>query len=128
MPARGYGLAAGFLLAGLAAAGIERVRLRCVVCSVCAGLSFVASFSFAFAAAAMLAVLFFQRLERRLLWSLVPGLAVVALVAGWTLAHWPAGELWFGSHSVGEMVRWICEPSLTRADPGLIGIPAFRAF
>ena len=126
--ARGYGLAVGFLMAGIAAAGIDRVRLRCAVCSLCAGLCFVSSFAFAFAAAAMLVVLFFWRLERRVLWSVLPGLAVTLLVAGWTLAHWPAGELWFGSHSLDEMTTSLTLPSLTRPDPQVIGAAAFRAF
>ena len=134
--ARGYSLALGFLFAGIAIGTAEPTRSplrQCALCSLCAALSFLASFAFAFAAASMLAVLWIVRFRRNaslaatLTATILPGLLLTVLIAGYPLAHWPAGELWYGSHSLAEMYDSLAKPSFIRPDPIVIPATAYHA-
>lgn len=138
--ARGYGLAAAFLMLTLAIAAYtqrdileerpHRLLRACIFCSVCAGLSFGASFPFAFVdAAAMLMIFLWTRNSRgsgrRESWRILaacvlPGVAVALIVTGPTLVLWRAGQLYFGAHSLGETFRTVRDASLFQLNPSLI--------
>jgi hypothetical protein len=132
--ARGYGLASALLLAAITLAAWSlrsspprRVVRTCAAASAMIGLSFMANFSFAFADAAVMlmiamwAMLGAPSLSRRILAaSTAPGLAVAAILASYTLAHWPKGQLYEGATSIGEMLGTASEASLYRLNPMLV--------
>jgi hypothetical protein len=115
--ARGYGLALGFLTAAivsicalLAQTARSRVfvRNRVAVISCCLALSLVSSFSFALVCvislALFLAIWIVEEVRRPAgermggyaaiaAAVLLPGLLIVLALAGWTLLHWPKGQI-----------------------------------
>ncbi len=125
--ARGYSLAAGFLLAALALAdrGRDRPAAASALCSACLALSAAANFSFAFvdAAALLLIYLRFRRAcpgQRRLAACVVvPALAVTLLISAPALLHWPRGELRYGAASLRETLASVAEASLYEPNPHL---------
>lgn len=121
--ARGYSLANGFLLAAIAIpVCIREKRRACILASLALGLSFAASFSFAFVdLAAFLAILVWAiwRREGESIASIVgfcalPGFLVAAVICGYPLAHWPKGAIWEGAHSLREMTLSLVDASLYR--------------
>ena len=55
------------------------------------------------------------------------GVAVVLLLAGWTLAHWPAGQLFDGARSIGESLGTVVaatlhDPNTDIANPAVVNI------
>ena len=103
--------------------------------SVCAGLSFCSNFSFAFAnAVAILSLICccwrVPRLSRKHLiaGALLPGIAVTVLISGYTLQHWPQGQLYHGATSLIHMGLSVLEPSLYEPNPLLINPLVMRAF
>ncbi|MBV8551812.1 MAG: hypothetical protein JOY54_10960 [Acidobacteriaceae bacterium] len=130
--ARGYGLALGFFTTAVVMMcqlivehGISRrsVSIRFALVSSSLALSFVSSFSFAFACtvsfALFLAIWIGQELSRppeerivqngglscylRLLCAaLAPAACLTLALAGWTLLHWPKGQIVVGASSPGE--------------------------
>jgi hypothetical protein len=125
--ARGYGLALGFLTTALVAtcqmladkSGSRRSLLRrFAVVSACLGLSFAANFSFAFVIAVsfgLFELIWFikdwrvapstgrLRVYLQIVAALLPGPIIVAAICGWTLLHWPKGQLVVGASSLKEM-------------------------
>ena len=110
--ARGYSLASGFLLAGLAVVARHKSRdggsplAVCGICSVLAALAVAANFSFAFIAAALLTalVICFRRagVVPVLAAGIVPGFIVSVLLTLHAALTWPAGQLWWGAKTLGE--------------------------
>jgi hypothetical protein len=129
--ARGYSLANAFLLAAIAIpvwhlqTGGPSLRKSCALASTALGLSFTANFSFAFVDAAVFVAVMSWALTRRgkdsivriLSFCIVPGPVVALLICGYALAHWPAGELWIGAHSLREMSGSLIEASLHQLNP-----------
>jgi len=124
--ARGYSLAAGFLTTAVVSMCqllVEKPDLgrrrfvQLALISACLGLAFTANFSFAFVLLASFSVFvgiwtlaefrnpmgnlgYYARAAAALT---IPAAWIVAAIAGWTLLHWPKGELVAGSASVTEM-------------------------
>ena len=141
--ARGYSMAAAFLLWALAIPaaaltrkldGAERSLLwPCIASSLCAGLSFAANFSFAFADGALLLAVFLwiaYRLPlvrrpalctRILLALIVPGLLAAALLCGPVLYGYPKTQLFFGAKSLHQTLTSLVGPSLYELNPQLLG-------
>jgi hypothetical protein len=122
--ARGYSLALAFLLCALIAGATvqwsEDAATRekaCVACSISAGLSFSANFSFAFVnAAVVLGTLGYAWRAPRERWRtaaacLLPGLATAVGLCGWAVLRWPKGQLSYGAWSIGEMLGSVLESS-----------------
>jgi hypothetical protein len=149
--ARGYSLALGFLLAliALAARPVDAragaVYSRLVLCSLCAGLSFAANFSFALADATVLLLCGFwllwrvrpaaddSRLERtgyaRLAAaSVLPGAAVALLLTEPVLRHWTRSNFIFGTTSLAQTIRSVITSSLYRPNQHLLGPGIYRVF
>ena len=134
--ARGYSLAIAFLMVQLALAAGERVGVKeCAICSVCAALSLAANFSFAVVNAAMLSGVFLfacrntpERRERaRLLAAcLGPGLVVSLFISVHALLHYPMDTLWYGSRTLGEMLRTVRESSLFQLNPQIVNPSLLR--
>jgi hypothetical protein len=130
--ARGYGLADGFLLAAIAIAAWtfrdpRRVLIACAAASASIGLAFVANFSFAFAAAAVMLLIWIWALNlaprqwRQISTaSILPGLAIVVLLASHALTHWPKGQLYEGAESLRETFSTASEASLYRINEMLV--------
>lgn len=137
--ARGYSLAAGFLLLALAivARGSSNPQPRssshlgaCAIASVCLALSFAGNYSFALADGAILVTMFcwigfFQRPESagKSGWLsltaaalVVPGLVVALAITGHILMNFPKDRLYFGSQSIAESLSSVYYPSLTRME------------
>lgn len=129
--ARGYSLAMGFLAAAIAmplwhreqeAASLPRT---CALASLCLGLSFAANFSFAFADAAAFLAIALWAMQRqgsdsamRILEACVlPGLGAALVVSGYTVFHWPRGQLWYGATSLAQTFESITEASLFQLNP-----------
>lgn len=138
--ARGYGLAAAFLLCAIVTvARHHALRSRgeqpsltrtCASASIFVALSFASNFAFAIADAVtfcMLGVWLFtsspeprMRVLPRIAPALVlPGLAVTLLLCGWTLLHWPHGQLTDGGNSLRDMLSSVREASLFQVNPEL---------
>jgi hypothetical protein len=140
--ARGYSLALGFLLMALWAVTIVLDEVRSpgplhvrqyrltAAASIGLGLAVCANFSFA-SVASILGLLFviLVRLQGRLrlrefgrlvLATAAPGTIVLYLVCGYTVLHWPAGQLVYGSQSVGELIRSIVDSSLWQPNPDIL--------
>ncbi len=107
--ARGYSLALGFFMAALALFARDR---HPALVSMCIGLSISANFSFA-VVDVLLLLLTCRR--KRLIETFAPAAAVVSLLCGWTLLHWPAGQFYWGALSLSEMWTGIFAASF--ADP-----------
>jgi len=127
--ARGYSLAVAFLMVQLAVAVAGRWGTReCVICSVCAALSFAANFSFAVVNVAMIAGVWLMacrgatwRERGRLIAACIaPGLAVTLFISLHALLHFPMDTLWYGARTLGEMLRTVRESSLWRLNPQLV--------
>jgi len=123
--ARGYGLALGFLMWAMVYFTEQYIQKEgwiltaCVVSSACAGLSIGANFSFAFAdVCTMTAIFLFAWYKRPNQWlrvlaaSVLPGAVIVTIVSSWALYHWYPGELYYGSHSLGETFGTVMASSL----------------
>lgn len=133
--ARGYGLADAFLLAAIAIPVWHQVnrspslRRCCVLASVGLGLSFTANFSFAFVdLAAFIAIVTWaircrehESAARVAGLCAVPGLFVALLICGYPLAHWKREELWWGAHSLSEMMQSLEQSSLYQLEPRFRG-------
>jgi len=137
---RGYSLALAFFTAVIAI--VIRVCIKreastrtVGIASVCAGLSFCSNFSFAFANAAVILSLIcycwrLPRLSRKHLiaGALIPGIAVTVLICGYTLLHWPLGELYYGATSLKQMGVSVLECSLYEPNRLLINPLLMGAF
>ncbi len=129
---RGYSLALAFFTIVLAvlvrAITTQEISERgLVIASFCAGLSFCANFSFAFADAIALLALICRSWSvvklsrgRLLAASLLPGLAVTFAICGYTLLHWPKGQLWFGAESLKEMCTGLIASSFYELNPFVV--------
>ncbi len=145
--ARGYSLALGFLLASIALAlhpldlRPDAVYRRCALCSLCAGLSFSANFSFALADASvlLLCALWLVRGARpggrtlaayakALAASSLPGIAVALPITESALFRWTRGNLYFGATSLTETVRSVMDASLYRPNRYLLSPAVYKAF
>jgi hypothetical protein len=129
--ARGYSLADAFLLAAIATPVWHRMKgwpslLKCcAVASLALGLSFTSNFSFAFVDLAALLAIVTWAVKRREANSILrvigfcvfPGLFTAILMCGYPLAHWPKGELWYGSQSLTEMTRSLVDASFYQPNP-----------
>jgi hypothetical protein len=134
--ARGYSLALAFLMVSLATAADGRLDVRgCALCSACAALSFAANFAFALVNAAVLGAVFVvactrapsPRDRRRLLAAcLLPGFAVTLFLTAHAVLHFPTAQLWYGAHSLREMLRTVRESSLYRLNPQIVNPALFR--
>lgn len=120
--ARGYGLASAFLMAAIAAVVWRRSY---ALASLALGLSFASTFSFAFVDfAAFLVILTWaiRRREGNAVWRMVglctlPGLFVALVLCGYSLSHWPKGELYDSAHSLREMFESLVDASFYRLNP-----------
>jgi hypothetical protein len=126
--ARGYGLADAFLLAAMVIPLWQPRSLRtsCILASVALGLSFSASFSFAFVdLAACVAILTWairrreaETIPRIAAFCALPGLFIALLLCGYPLAHWNKNDsLGPGAHSLIAMFQNLAEESLYQLDP-----------
>ncbi len=125
--ARGYSLAVALLLAAIAIPLWRGISLRraCILSSLALGLSFTANFSFLFVDFAAFLALVAWALGRRgsesrirvIEFCVLPGLLAALLIAGYTLANWRPGELWWGAKSLSETARSLIEDSLYQLDP-----------
>lgn len=147
--ARGYSLALGFLLASIALAAHpldvrpDAVYRRCALCSLCAGLSFAANFSFALADASVLLLCALWLVRRTglpagdrrlaayakaLAASSLPGIAVALLITESALFRWTRGNLYFGATSLIETIRSVMDSSLYRPNRYLLSPAVYKAF
>lgn len=147
--ARGYGLALGLLTVavviqcGLLEEDPSDQVGRLAAASACLGLSFVANFSFALVDAVAMGLFLpawlgpgrsgaGPRRRARLCGlmvpaAIIPGALIATILAGWTLAHWPRGQLVYGALSWRETweslaayvfpgpEQWIFPKALARA-------------
>ena len=142
--ARGYGLASGLLLFAIALhlwahsqddERRDRVILPvCALASVSLVLSFTANFSFAFVDAAAGAGLLVwalmdtgQHWRRIALWRIVPALATLVVLPGWTLLHAERGQLFWGAETVREMFRSLRVSSFYKLNDELANPLVLRA-
>jgi hypothetical protein len=137
--ARGYGLANAFLLAAIAiplwhgGKGGPSLRMACALASVALGLSFAASFSFAFVDLAAFIAIVTWAVRRRgaeptiriIEFCVLPGLFVALVLGGYPLAYWPKGELWYGAQSLGEMTQSMTDASLYQLNPKYLAVELF---
>jgi hypothetical protein len=122
--ARGYGLALGFLMWAIVYTAESYMQeyplvVACAVSSLCAGLSVDANFSFAIVDLATMAAIFLcVRYQQPSAWirllaaCVLPGAAIVTIVAGDALYHTHPGELVYGARSLRETFGSILESSL----------------
>ncbi len=112
--ARGYSLAAGFMVCGIGAglSALERRSLRSyALMSTLIGLSFAANFSFGIVDAMILLCFWLAALRGSTMSRAIqigaalsiPAALVTALIAGPVLMHWPRAELTYGATSLSEM-------------------------
>lgn len=144
--ARGYSLAAAFLVSGVTIAAYRnRMKVTphaaaqtCGWCSACLSLSFAANFAFAFAALSVMALIGIwtwllipprMRHERlRLLTACVlPGLASGFLFSIPVAAVWPRTELVYGTKSLGVTIKSVIAASLYRPNPLVLNPWLYRA-
>ena len=134
--ARGYSLAIGFML--LALALLARVvyggspwanQRPIVLASVALGLSVCACFAFAFVDAAVLGVFWLWAIRELRSWpdkvkasafTILPAIAVMFAICGWTLLHWPKGLVLWGTSSIRESWNGILESCFDRLNPVLV--------
>lgn len=126
--ARGYGMASGFLVCGVAA--VASVAFRNVspvrglaACSAFAALSFCSNFSFAFANLTVLAAALWWIVRahgfslRLLAAATLPGTLITALIPLPTLIHWPPGQLFEGAVSLRQSLASVMHWSLYELNP-----------
>ena len=127
--ARGYGLAIGFLTLAVALVvrtllrleATEGERIGATACiSGCAGLSFCANFSFAYANVVLLCVFLAKVCPRVAHWrsrarlafaAVAPATALVLCIAGPMLLRFPRRELYWGTKSLYDMWQYIYRAS-----------------
>lgn len=123
--ARGYSLALGLLITaiGIVAQAMlgNRPRLlrQCTIASACVGLSFTANFSFAFVDLAVISLFCVWIMRHRgqekpaaiITACALPGLLAALLICGYTLWHWPPGQLFAGATSLSEMFHSVVADS-----------------
>lgn len=135
--ARGYSLGIALMMAALATIGwiLQRAApalswKACAMASACAGLSFCSAFPFAFADAAILVVLWlwgigtYRTAGEKFRFSaavFVPAVVVTGAICGRTLWHWPKGQLYWGSTSIGQFWDGLRESCFDRMNPALAG-------
>jgi hypothetical protein len=131
--ARGYGIADALLMTVVAipqwrrAKGWPSLPASCVLASLALGLSFSASFSFAFVdAAAFLAILLWAMRQREADSVLrivgccaLPGLFVALLLCAYPVAHFT--DFSWGAHSLKVMRQSLLQSSLYQLDPRFRG-------
>lgn len=123
--ARGYSLALGFLMTALLAD--RKTVAGCVYASTCIGLCFAANFSFAFVCAATWGALLITSgvpLMKRIGAFAVPPLVTTWVIALPSILAFPRGELWYGSHSLREMVASLLESQLAHRSAWIYLVPA----
>ncbi len=136
--ARGYSLAAGFLLAALAVIASvvwdgEResaVLRKCAWISILLALSFAANFSFAIADGIALLFFFVWAARKRenglragaslAASCFLPGLVTGFVLVGSVVWNWPKGQLYFGSQSLSEMTRGLVTASFDQLNPQVL--------
>jgi hypothetical protein len=149
--ARGYSLGVGLLMAAVAIAARELAPepvaeehsyRACMLCSICAGLSFCATYSFAVVDAAAMGFIFAAFAGRasrkglrrgfgsgetvRLLAACaVPGLLVTALLAGDILVHWRQISLAWGAKSLTETAASVIKSSYYEPNDFLLSPPVY---
>lgn len=145
--ARGYSLAAGFLLwAVLIAAasldadapgGLRGGMKACGMISVFLALSFSANFSFALIDAALLSMLWTwislqaPRSWRRSLWLFVaatlPGLLVSIFLTLSVVLAFPRSQLWYGATSLRQTLQSVYRASLYQPNPNILSPLVYQA-
>jgi hypothetical protein len=128
--ARGYSLALGFFMAGLAVLAATVLddapaQEPLVAASIFLGLSFCANFSFGIATVVTLLAFTVWTWRRAgslsiVAASVLPYAAVVFCLCGYTLLNWPKGQLYFGSHSVYETTRGLIHSSYFEINPNIV--------
>jgi len=130
--ARGYSLAVGFLLAGIAVIAAAMLRedetglhKRCVLVSILLALSFASNFSFAIADGMTMLVFVLWaargRISARLIVScFLPGIVVAFLICGSVLRDWPKGQFVFGAESVSEMRQTLMDATFDELNPNIV--------
>jgi hypothetical protein len=131
--ARGYSLALGFLLVAVAVLTSILLRfpdidfsrpyyLRLSAASIALGLAVSSNFAFASPAAVLgisfLVILYAGKRPRAsTVWrnaaaTGAPGMLVLFVLCGYTLRHWPSGQIIDGARTVGQLVRSVVNDSL----------------
>lgn len=129
--ARGYGLAAAFLLWMLVVMARHLRSIEapspvrpCATCSVLAALCVAANFSFGVVCVSALltfAVMVGRRQPVRVLAACVaPGLMVSAFLTLHAVLNWPAGQLWWGAQSLKETARSLRDSVLHEPNPNVV--------
>jgi hypothetical protein len=156
--ARGYGLALGFLMTAVVTmcqllvdkpASRRSLLARFAFVSACLGLSFVANFSFAFVIAISfgLFLLIWAATEFRyareirpapvtgrlrfyvqIAIALLPGPLIVVALAGWTLLHWPNGELVVGASSLSGLWQTFLVFTFSDLNPRILPAYLMKTF
>lgn len=142
--ARGYGMAAAFLLWMVAIAARHQaldpqvraaeLRRTCILISIGGALCVSANFSFAIADAltALGLYLWICRQHRReylkiLAWFVLPGLAVAYFLVGSVVLGWPKGQFTWGTDSVVKMLTSLVRASLFEPNDYLLN-PRLRHY
>ncbi len=146
--ARGYSLALGFLLSGMALCAHAGVRSpvrpkMAALCAVCLSLSFCSNFAFGVACAVTFAaaaawfclqgpnVAGVRSMRRHCITVVgtmtVSSVLVTSFFVGPMLLHWPKGALIAGIRTLRECLRSIAAESVLRPNPYLLNPPLARA-
>jgi hypothetical protein len=143
---RGYSLALGLLMAAVALHCEELLHeqtstdstfrsKRLAVASLCLGLSFTASFSFAYiivgvAASFLFAATPWRSVAAGRLWIAFfgPAAAAVLALSGSTVLAFPKSQLYFGAQSLRQMWHSLVVPSLSELNPQVVNPFLFDAF
>jgi len=153
--ARGYGLALGFFITAVVTMcqllvikpdSQRSLFARFALVSGCLGLSFVANFSFSFVIAISfgLFLLIWAATYARSIrtaattgglsfymqaaFALLSGPFVVMLLSGWTLLHWPRGQLVVGATSLREMWHTFLVFTLSDLNPRILPPRLLKTF
>ncbi len=130
--ARGYGLATALLLCAIAVTArwhlcrAGSLLRAAAISSFLIGLGFTANFSFAFADALCLLFLLIWGVRAGApKWKLLaayslPAIGVIVAIPLWTLLHWQPGMLFYGSHSMREMMHSIVFSVFEQLNPFLV--------
>jgi hypothetical protein len=139
--ARGYGLAAGFLLWAIAIPASYQFRIEsgrtvslckaCLFSSVAIGFSFASNFSFGFVDASALTVVFLwccakTHGQRYREWAMLaaacilPFLFISLFLSASVLFQFPKSELYFGANSFRQMFRSILDHSFFEPNPEIV--------
>lgn len=138
--ARGYSLAVGFLLAGIAVIASTmlredetRLQKKCVLGSILLALSFASNFSFAIVDGMTMLVFFGwaakRKISARLLVScFLPGITVALVICGSVLREWPKGQFVFGAESVSEMRQSLMDATFDELNPSIVNPLLLQSF